>query len=47
MAWGVDLDQYFVKRVWAGAKRASKLAEERQIAMPNYPWGIVTGIQVK
>ena len=40
---GLDLDQFFVKRVRAGAKRASKLAEERQVAMPNDPWGIRSG----
>ena len=40
---GLDLDQFYVEPVRAGAQRAAKLAEERQATMPDDPWGIRSG----
>ena len=36
---GLDLDEFYVQPVRAGAQRAAKLARERQVAMPDDPLG--------
>ncbi len=40
---GLDLDQFYVEPVRAGAQRAARLAVERRATMPDDPWGIRSG----